>query len=177
VAVAPKIQHPAAVHEAVVNGAGHGGLAEAFVPVLHYPFGGQYEETAQLVALMLDRLQYLCGVLGDAPRQEQIVQDWQARRDPLLEQLGLFGLTNRRVAGQLGVGLQVAHVISMQRCLVDHGHNHPHGQLALVPDRPITRALTPSPMNLRMCSSKQATRALVLKRQSKSASVTYLVQN
>jgi len=44
-------------------------------------------------------LQHLGGVLADPPGQEQVIEDDQVRRDPVLEQLGAFVDADRRAMG------------------------------------------------------------------------------
>jgi len=95
------------VHEPVQDGAGHGGVAQIFAPVLHHAVGGDDHGSSQLVALVHDGLQQLGTHIGDAPGQEQIVQHQQVGLDPALELLGLFFCAGQPVAGKLGVGLHV----------------------------------------------------------------------
>ena len=46
-------------------------------------------------------------MLADASGQEQVIEDEQVRRDPVLEQLGALCRSGQRVTGELGVGFQV----------------------------------------------------------------------
>ena len=98
------------MHQPVQDGRSHGGIAQVAAPVLHHAVGSHHDGAAQLVALVHDHLQHLGGVPADAPGQEQVVQDEQVRLHPLLEERGALGDTGQRVTGELGIGLQVAHV-------------------------------------------------------------------
>lgn len=69
-------------HEAVQDGGGHGGIAQVTAPVLHHSVGGDHDGTAQLVTLVHDGLQDLCGVLTDAPRQVER-NDWCCGGEPV----------------------------------------------------------------------------------------------
>lgn len=78
------------MHESVQDVRGHGGVSQVLAPVLHYAVGGNDDGAAQLAALMHDGLQQLGTHLGNAPGQEEIVENQQIWRNPALELLGLF---------------------------------------------------------------------------------------
>ena len=63
----------------------------------------------------------LGGGVGDAAREEQVVEHEQVGLDVGAQQRGLFVGAAHGVAGELGVGLDVAHVEALQRGLVGHG--------------------------------------------------------
>lgn len=73
------------MYQSVQEGGCHGGVAQVSAPVLHHAVGGHHDGVAQLVALVHDGQQDFGGVLGDAPGQEQIVQDDQVGLDPVLD--------------------------------------------------------------------------------------------
>lgn len=67
VALALELRQGAAVHEAVQDVGGHGGVTQVAALVLHDAVGGDDDGSAQLVALVQQGLQQLGGVLADAP--------------------------------------------------------------------------------------------------------------
>ncbi len=112
------------MHEAVEDGGGHGGVAEVLAPVLHDAVGGDDDGAAVLVALVDDGLQQFGRGVADAPGQEQVVEHEQVGLDPGAQHGCLLGGAGQGVVGELGVGLDVAHVIALQRGLVGHGLGH-----------------------------------------------------
>ncbi len=84
VALALELLHRAVVHEAVQDGAGHGDVAPVLSLILHGPVGGHHDGSAQLVALVHDGLQNLCGVPADALGQEKVIEHEQVRCGPTL---------------------------------------------------------------------------------------------
>lgn len=112
------------MHESVKEGGGHGGVAQVFAPVLQHAVGGDDDGAARRVALLNDGLQEFDADVSDAPGQEQIVQLQQVRLNLGLELFGLLLCACQPVAGELGVGLHVAHVVSLQRGLVGHCLGH-----------------------------------------------------
>lgn len=75
----------------------------------------------QLVALVHDRLQQLGGGLGDAAREEQVVEHQQVRLDVGAQQRGVLAGAAQRALRELGVGLDVANVEALQPGLVGDG--------------------------------------------------------
>jgi len=57
----------------------------------------------------------------NAAREEQIIEDEQVRLDVRSHQCGLLWRSAQREPRELGVGLDVAHVVALQGGLVGHG--------------------------------------------------------
>ena len=67
---------------------------------------------------MHDGLQGLSRAHGQASGQEKVVKSEQIRLSPVFEQLGAFARRGQRVTGELGISLQVAYIVALQRGLV-----------------------------------------------------------
>ena len=63
------------MHDAIEDGGGHGGVGQVLAPFVDDAVAGDDDGTAQFVALVHDGLEQLGGGLGDAAREEQVVQD------------------------------------------------------------------------------------------------------
>jgi hypothetical protein len=107
--------------------------------------------------------------LADAPGQEQVVEHQQVGLDPGLSRSACSWVLPG-IAGELGVGLEVAHIVALQRGLVGHGLGHVALAGAGLADDQRVGALGDELERVQL-EAGLALGSLGLKRQSKSASV------
>src|SRR6266478_8629351 len=100
VALSLELKHGGVMHEAVQDGGGHGVVAEVLAPVLDDAVGGDDDTAAQFVAPVHHGLQQLGTGVGDAARQEQIVEHEQVRLGALAQHALLCVVGGEGVAGE-----------------------------------------------------------------------------